>query len=164
MRGDRTRDQSIKSRTLYRTELARLCWVIGLVVWFLLRVQEVASSILASPLFCVYAFFLSSLGFFFNDHFTYWYIVWFNVSIHIKLQNSIAKTNFQKYSPRGDSNPQPPDPKSDALSIAPLRHSFQKTTSTRFELARAEPSRFLIYLLNHSDTTSLHECQHISNF
>jgi hypothetical protein len=27
-------------------------WVIGLVVWFLLRVQEVASSILASPLFC----------------------------------------------------------------------------------------------------------------
>jgi hypothetical protein len=24
MRGDRTRDQSIKSRTLYRTELARL--------------------------------------------------------------------------------------------------------------------------------------------
>ena len=30
----------------------------------------------------------------------------------------------------------------------------QKATSTRFELARAEPSRFLIYLLNHSDTTS----------
>jgi hypothetical protein len=30
----------------------------------------------------------------------------------------------------------------------------KNTTSTRFELARAEPSRFLIYLLNHSDTTS----------
>ena len=26
MRGDRTRDQSIKSRTLYRTELARLAY------------------------------------------------------------------------------------------------------------------------------------------
>ena len=26
----------------------------------------------------------------------------------------------KKCSPRGDSNPQPPDPKSDALSIAPL--------------------------------------------
>src|SRR5206468_2733318 len=48
----------------------------------------------------------------------------------------------------------PPDPKSDALSIAPLRQTEAKTTSTRFELARAEPSRFLIYLLNHSDTTS----------
>ena len=33
----------------------------------------------------------------------------------------------------------------------------KKSTSTRFELARAEPSRFLIYLLNHSDTTS--SCQ-----
>ena len=29
------------------------------------------------------------------------------------------------------------------------------TTVTRFELARAEPSRFLIYLLNHSDTLSV---------
>ena len=28
----------------------------------------------------------------------------------------------------------------------------KKPTSTRFELARAEPSRFRIYLLNHSDT------------
>ena len=33
------------------------------------------------------------------------------------------KKSEQKKSPRGDSNPQPPDPKSDALSIAPLRHS-----------------------------------------
>ena len=61
----------------------------------------------------------------------------------------------KKTSPRGDSNPQPPDPKSDALSIAPLRLTQKKSTSTRFELARAEPSRFLIYLLNHSDTTSI---------
>jgi hypothetical protein len=28
------------------------------------------------------------------------------------------------------------------------------TTSQRFELWRAEPNRFLIYLLNHSDTMS----------
>ena len=31
----------------------------------------------------------------------------------------------KKNSPRGDSNPQPPDPKSDALSIAPLRLSMK---------------------------------------
>ena len=31
----------------------------------------------------------------------------------------------------------------------------KKTTATRFELARAEPSRFRIYLLNHSDTLPL---------
>jgi hypothetical protein len=30
----------------------------------------------------------------------------------------------------------------------------KRATATRFELARAEPSRFLIYLLNHSDTLS----------
>jgi hypothetical protein len=30
----------------------------------------------------------------------------------------------------------------------------KEATPTRFELARAEPSRFLIYLLNHSDTVS----------
>jgi hypothetical protein len=45
-----------------------------------------------------------------------------------------------------------------------LLHSFlgggaelptkKEATPTRFELARAEPSRFLIYLLNHSDTVS----------
>ena len=29
-----------------------------------------------------------------------------------------------------------------------------KTTSQRFELWRAEPNRFLIYLLNHSDMMS----------
>ena len=32
------------------------------------------------------------------------------------------------------------------------------STPTRFELARAEPNRFLIYLLNHSDTVSLVVC------
>lgn len=46
-------------------------------------------------------------------------------------------------SPRGDSNPQPPDPKSDALSIAPLgRYVPTKTKmSTRvgFEPTRAKP-------------------------
>jgi hypothetical protein len=31
-----------------------------------------------------------------------------------------------KISPRGDSNPQPPDPKSDALSIAPLRQIWNE--------------------------------------
>ena len=31
----------------------------------------------------------------------------------------------------------------------------KESTTTRFELARAEPSRFRIYLLNHSDTLSL---------
>ena len=30
------------------------------------------------------------------------------------------RTKKKNFSPRGDSNPQPPDPKSDALSIAPL--------------------------------------------
>jgi hypothetical protein len=30
----------------------------------------------------------------------------------------------------------------------------KRTTSQRFELWRAEPNRFLIYLLNHSDTMS----------
>ena len=30
-----------------------------------------------------------------------------------------------------------------------------KSTTTRFELARAEPKRFLIALLNHSDTSSM---------
>ena len=49
-----------------------------------------------------------------------------------------------------------------------LLHSFcsayrggtkKEATPTRFELARAEPSRFLIYLLNHSDTVS-GSCQH----
>ena len=30
----------------------------------------------------------------------------------------------------------------------------KRATATRFELARAEPSRFLIYLLNHSDMVS----------
>jgi hypothetical protein len=35
------------------------------------------------------------------------------------------KTRTQKNSPRGDSNPQPPDPKSDALSIAPLGHRLE---------------------------------------
>ena len=51
-----------------------------------------------------------------------------------------------------------PDPKIGG-SIPSGVTSFLKkknTTSTRFELARAEPSRFLIYLLNHSDTTSQH--------
>jgi hypothetical protein len=32
---------------------------------------------------------------------------------------------------------------------------LESTTSQRFELWRAEPNRFLIYLLNHSDTMSL---------
>ena len=31
----------------------------------------------------------------------------------------------------------------------------KESTATRFELARAEPSRFRIYLLNHSDTLPL---------
>ena len=31
----------------------------------------------------------------------------------------------------------------------------KESTATRFELARAEPSRFRIYLLNHSDTVSV---------
>ena len=36
-----------------------------------------------------------------------------------------------------------------------LREKTQKvSTSQRFELWRAEPNRFLIYLLNHSDTMS----------
>ena len=36
---------------LFRAHVELVNWVIGLVVWFLLRVQEVASSILASPPF-----------------------------------------------------------------------------------------------------------------
>ena len=37
----------------------------------------------------------------------------------------IVILKFQKNSPRRDSNPQPPDPKSDALSIAPLGHLLE---------------------------------------
>ena len=40
-----------------------------------------------------------------------------------------------------------------ALDLA-ARQKINETTTTRFELARAEPSRFRIYLLNHSDTLS----------
>jgi hypothetical protein len=34
----------------------------------------------------------------------------------------MRSSTTKKYSPWGDSNPQPPDPKSDALSIAPQGH------------------------------------------
>ena len=41
--------------------------------------------------------------------------------LHIKINLSIRfYIGIDKNSPRRDSNPQPPDPKSDALSIAPL--------------------------------------------
>ena len=44
-------------------------------------------------------------------------------------------------SPWGDSNPQPPDPKSDALSIAPqgLVWVQKETTTVGFEPTRAKP-------------------------
>ena len=43
--------------------------------------------------------------------------------LHIKINLSIRfYIGIDKNSPRSDSNPQPPDPKSDALSIAPLGH------------------------------------------
>ena len=42
------------------------------------------------------------------------------------------------------------------VRLSPQKSSFffseKRSTATRFELARAEPSRFRIYLLNHSDT------------
>jgi hypothetical protein len=43
-----------------------------------------------------------------------------------RVRSPHGARSFCKKSPRGDSNPQPPDPKSDALSIAPLRHSVVK--------------------------------------
>ena len=42
------------------------------------------------------------------------------------------------------------------LLMATLNKNYA-TTSQRFELWRAEPNRFLIYLLNHSDTMSIHD-------
>ncbi len=45
-----------------------------------------------------------------------------------------------------------------------LPKSFGLTTSQRFELWRAEPNRFLIYLLNHSDTMSLLRVQAEANW
>ena len=45
-------------------------------------------------------------------------------------QTKNSKITKQKNSPRGDSNPQPPDPKSDALSIAPLGRPLSKSVHT----------------------------------
>jgi hypothetical protein len=45
-------------------------------------------------------------------------------------------------------------PCSSTLFWVSVRSTKKEATPTRFELARAEPSRFLIYLLNHSDTVS----------
>lgn len=61
-----------------------------------------------------------------------------------KKQEQKKKT---KSSPRGDSNPQPPDPKSDALSIAPLgperlsplTPNKKRSTTVGFEPTRAKP-------------------------
>jgi hypothetical protein len=41
------------------------------------------------------------------------------------------------------------------VGIRVTKKKKEVTTSQRFELWRAEPNRFLIYLLNHSDTMSL---------
>ena len=52
--------------------------------------------------------------------------------------SSCAETKQKKLvntSPRGDSNPQPPDPKSDALSIAPLRHLVEFPIKVQFSYA-----------------------------
>ena len=40
------------------------------------------------------------------------------------------------------------------VSFVGIRGKKKRSTSQRFELWRAEPNRFLIYLLNHSDTMS----------
>jgi hypothetical protein len=45
---------------------------------------------------------------------------------------------------------------SDGFTARFQRTKITGTTSQRFELWRAEPNRFLIYLLNHSDTMSIH--------
>ena len=72
----------------------------------------------------------------------------------LKSRQNVRKKIISKNSPRGDSNPQPPDPKSDALSIAPLRQfetksaRDQKIANPSFDLgtfrlwaSRAKPLR-----------------------
>jgi hypothetical protein len=64
-----------------------------------------------------------------------------------------------------ESNSRPPAPEAGIIPLdqspSPHKETKKEATVTRFELARAEPSRFRIYLLNHLDTVPvLYEMTH----